>query len=216
MSLPTIDTVFGGNFQSANGSPIDLGTITFQLSQEAQVIGIDSQIVPNTVVSYPLNSSGSVVSSPLWGTDQLNPAGLYYIVNIYNNLGQLCAGPLNAIISGQSPIDLGNLVFSGVNPVYVTFSLADNYLNINTSETIPALQGNNLFITLESGTAGIALSLPSATGNTGLSIRFIKIDSSVGSAVISGGLAGTYTLTNIYQYVVFESDGTYWYVIGNN
>jgi hypothetical protein len=211
-----IGEIFGGNFQNAMGIPLSGGHITFQLSQQCQVAGGDAQIVPNNIISYVLNSSGSVNLSSIWFNTQLNPPGTYYTVKIYNQGGQLCAGPMIWILSGSSPLDLGSIVSSGTGFIYITYSVADAVNNYTTSQTIVMASGLNLFGTCVGGSSGISLALPSASLYPGLSVKLIKTDSGVGYVTVTGGVYGNYILSNQEQYVIFESNGTSWYVMGNN
>ena len=44
--------------------------------------------------------------------------------------------------------------------------------------------------------------------------RIVKRDALAGTVTFTGWIRGNYILSNQDQYVVFESDGTNWYVIG--
>lgn len=91
-------------------------------------------------------------------------------------------------------------------------SFTDTVQAFTASGTVSIAAGQNLFGTCI-GTS--TLSLISPVGLAGQYIKLIKIDNS-GMNTISGGIGGNYFLTNFYQYVIFESDGVSWYVIGNN
>jgi hypothetical protein len=115
--LATIDQITGGAFQDPAGNVLNGGSISFQLSSPAQTIN-DGQAVQDITITYPLNASGSVAASPLYGNDQLTPTGTFYSVRIYNAAGALVRGPENWVIGGSSPIDLGTIAASTPSSSY--------------------------------------------------------------------------------------------------
>ncbi|HET9283175.1 MAG TPA: glycosyl hydrolase family 28-related protein [Candidatus Angelobacter sp.] len=113
-----IGNIFGGAFQDAGGNVLSGGSITFQLSNAALVIGT-GQIVQNVPQTFTLNNLGSVpANTPLWFNDQLQPNGTHYIVTIYNSNGALVRGPEDWVIAGSSPVDLGTIVISSPTVSY--------------------------------------------------------------------------------------------------
>ncbi|MCU1305178.1 MAG: hypothetical protein JWQ87_5462 [Candidatus Sulfotelmatobacter sp.] len=107
--MASIDQIQGGSFQDPAGNAVNGGSISFTLSAPAQTLN-DGQAVQDSTVTFPLNSTGSVALTNLWGNDQLTPVGTYYIIKIYNANGALVRGPENWAIIGNSPIDLGTIV----------------------------------------------------------------------------------------------------------
>lgn len=97
-------------------------------------------------------------------------------------------------------------------------SIRDTVVDYTSTQTI-ILQNsqNSLFGVCTGGTVGITLTLPTTIGNQGRRIRLIKVDSAIGAVNILGLIGGgTYTLGNQHQYVILETEGENWYVIGNN
>jgi hypothetical protein len=227
--MPAIDTIFGGKFQDSSGNVLVGGKITFQLSQEAQFIGGDAQVTPGYIISYVLDSFGSVpANSPLYGNDQLNPSGTYYIVQLFNAQGQLVAGPMNWQILGTSPIDLGTIISAGggqtflsgvvllnpgTNQEILTGNLKiDNGLDVVgtfTDSTGAVGTSGEILSSTVTGTkwissSGVGLTLETngtANSNQGL----LNIASGTGIAVAN--VSGTTTITNS-DILSLETNGT--------
>lgn len=94
---------------------------------------------------------------------------------------------------------------------------------LSTSQALSFSPNANLFVTSVGGASGITLTLPAAGGNGGRRVIIKKTDSGVGSVTIQTATEGeridgvpSYTLLNENQYVVVESDGSSWFVVGNN
>lgn len=92
-------------------------------------------------------------------------------------------------------------------------SATDTVQAFSAPQIIVLAAGQNMFGTVVAAANG--LSLPSTTGLGGQRITLIKTDTS-GFVAIAGAANGTFYLSNQWQYVSFETDGTFWYVIGNN
>lgn len=92
----------------------------------------------------------------------------------------------------------------------------------STSSDLP-LDATHDYIRATGGSgAGITITLPTAVGCAGRIYKIKKIDSGVGPVGIattsSQNVDGqtTYTLANQFQYVIVESNGTDWDIIGQN
>lgn len=85
-----------------------------------------------------------------------------------------------------------------------------------SSNSTVAVNGFSVFGTCTGGASGITITLPTAVGNSGLTIKLLKIDAGVGAITILNSASSYPPLVNQYQYVVFESNGSGWYVVGNN
>jgi len=111
--------VIGGSFQDILGNPIALGSITFELMQDAQVTGQPIDICMGTIITLLLDSSGNVASSPaqnLWSNTQLTPNGTFYRVSVYTANGQLVWGPNSQqIIDSSGSYNVGEWVPGIVN-----------------------------------------------------------------------------------------------------
>ena len=104
-------------------------------------------------------------------------------------------------------------------------SSSDSIQLVNTSQAIDFAGASNTLVLATSGAGGITITLPSAVGVGGQTVKVKKVDSGVGAVAIStvsvqtidGILYGTsYNLTNLMQYVALESDGSNWNIVANN
>ena len=92
---------------------------------------------------------------------------------------------------------------------------ADTFLAASTTQGL-TLGTGNLFVDATAGAGGITLTLPTAAGITGQSARITMIDTGAGGVTIgtTGGQTinggTTYALTNQWQTVTLESNGTNW------
>jgi hypothetical protein len=109
--------IVGGAFQNTEGQPLANGTLTFALSQDAQVSG--QEICSGDIVTVNLDDTGNVPTSPatdIWPNDQLSPTNTFYTISAYSAEGQLVWGPnAQQILSNPSPFNLGALVPGSVN-----------------------------------------------------------------------------------------------------
>lgn len=92
--------------------------------------------------------------------------------------------------------------------------------SVNTTLTIAA--STNYFVKATAGAGGISITLPTSVGLTGQKVRIKKVDSGVGTVTVGTTSAQTidasttYPLTNQWQYVTVESDGSNWLIVENN
>lgn len=92
-------------------------------------------------------------------------------------------------------------------------STTDVVQTFTASGSIALAAGQNLFgTTIQTASS---LQLPSPAGLGGQQVKIVKIDTA-GTTAIGGAAQGSIFLTNVFQYVVFETDGLSWYVIGGN
>lgn len=169
--------------------------------------------------SYP-DANGNIVNT-CWGNDLITPLntlaspgwnGTYYTVQFWNN-GAITSSA-NYLITGSAfNIDTAQPLVSPAQ-LLAGYLMIDTVQAISASGNITSSAANNVFVTATAGASGITIAMPAAT-IAGQRITVIKIDSAVGAVTITGAIA-TYYLTNQYQYVVFESDGTNWYIVGGN
>lgn len=93
---------------------------------------------------------------------------------------------------------------------------------ITISGGVSISSSGNILVLATGGAAGITLTLPTAVGAAGQSACLKKTDSGVGTVTIAttGGQtidgSSNYFLTNQYQYVTVESDGSNWYIVAQN
>lgn len=93
-------------------------------------------------------------------------------------------------------------------------SVNDAVLNYSSPATISINSGQSVFVTCTSGANPLALPTV-ASWMAGLSIKITKTDGT-GFIGITGGINGTYYLSNQYQFWFVECDGTNWYTVGGN
>jgi hypothetical protein len=200
----TIDEIYGGKFSNPDGSPLNGGKILFQLSTNAMVTGGDEQIAQGHIIAYTLDSNGSVpgpdTSHVLWGNDQLTPTNTYYIVRLYNANGQLVAGPMNGVIQGTSPIDLGSVNFSsgaGSGGIGSSLLLQTNDVNNTNQALLDLKQGSNISLANVNGVTtitGTAVPITLQTNGTPNSNQSL-LNIAQGSNMTISNSAGTTTIT---------------------
>lgn len=120
---------------------------------------------------------------------------------------------VTAVPDGGNP---GDVKSSNWNDVH-NWGLASTAYsaNANVPNTIEVIEGTG-------GAGGITLSLPSAAANANKVFYAKKVDSGAGAVTINDVAAAlidgdsSYVLLNQWQYVVLQSNGTRWNVIGGN
>jgi hypothetical protein len=102
----------------------------------------------------------------------------------------------------DGPIKLNQSVQRAYTGIAANTTLDDTYDIIGASAS-----GGNITVTL-----------PSASGNTGLTYIIKKTDATGNTCTVVGTIDGTtnYVLSTQYQYVQVASNGTDWYIIGKN
>jgi hypothetical protein len=92
-------------------------------------------------------------------------------------------------------------------------SVAGNYSVLDADEFIKATAGSS---------GDRTLTMPTAVGRTGKIWKIVRVDSGTSNIVMAttssqtiNGIP-TYTLSNQWQYVWLESDGSNWIVVNNN
>src|SRR5579859_7577302 len=99
-------TIQNGQFQDAAGT-LQAGTLVLQLSQDAVVSGT-GQVAPKSI-SITV-TAGNAAATPVWGNDNLTPAGTTYTARLFDTSGALVWGPENWSITGAGPIEINTLV----------------------------------------------------------------------------------------------------------
>jgi len=109
----TVNQIVGGVFQDSEGNVLANGYLIFVLSQDG-IVNTSTRVCAGYEIRVPLNSSGSVASSPvqnLWPNDVLTPSGTFYTVSAYTASGQLVWGPNpQSVLHTPSPFDIGTWV----------------------------------------------------------------------------------------------------------
>lgn len=96
---------------------------------------------------------------------------------------------------------------------------ADSVQILSTSQTVGFANAVHTMILATGGSfPGITLSLPNAALYPGQVMKIKKMDLTAGAVTISGSVdgAGSYALTNQYQFVALEAGGGSWNVVGGN
>eukprot|EP01029_Cantina_marsupialis_P017245 TRINITY_DN3867_c0_g1_i3.p1 TRINITY_DN3867_c0_g1~~TRINITY_DN3867_c0_g1_i3.p1 ORF type:complete len:974 (+),score=170.36 TRINITY_DN3867_c0_g1_i3:7805-10726(+) len=96
---------------------------------------------------------------------------------------------------------------------------AANVSGISTKNADYTATANDETLLADATTANMTITLPSATGNTGLKITIKRIDTSSNTLSISGNTAtidgqASVTMNVAWQAYTFQCDGTNWYIIG--
>jgi len=91
------------------------------------------------------------------------------------------------------------------------------YVQVSSISTTTTASGNSVYL-CDCTSLGFTLTLPSATGNSGMRITIKKINSANTLTVATGGGnidgASTKTLTTQYTFFTVVADGTNWNVTG--
>ena len=122
------------------------------------------------------------------------------------------AGPESAIITVTDTAGTQTVGLSGIG--YVAGNIPDVLASYSSNSSV-ATSTSNIFGICTGGSSGITLTLPTPAGATGRKITLLKADSGIGTCAIVGSVNFP-VLTNQYQYVVFESNNSNWYTVGNN
>jgi len=141
-----------------------------------------------------------------WGN--VSPAGELFSDVLY---------PIIEIDDATGAIYVGNAATS-------SGSIPDSVQSFSVNTTVTMSGSINSYVAGVGGSSGITLTLPSPAGSdsngsfTGRVFKIKKTDSGAGSVTVSGSIDGSasYVLNNQYQYVILESDGAIWQVVGNN
>ncbi len=110
------NTIIGGGFQNAEGSPLANGFLIMKLSGDEVAMSV-GQIDAGTKIRVPLDSSGNVFGTvSVWPNDVIQPVNSYYTVEAYNANGQLVWGPqYQRVLSSPSPFDIGTWIPNSLN-----------------------------------------------------------------------------------------------------
>lgn len=115
--------IINGNFQSALGTPLAFGYLTFRLNIDG-VTDDNDQIAAGRVVTVPLDIFGNIDGTVLlWPNDQLSPDTVY-LVKAYSAEGQLVWRSQIGIPSGVGPYNIGG---SG-SPAFLLLETGDYIL----------------------------------------------------------------------------------------
>lgn len=146
MSVPC--TLTGGGFQDSEGNVLANGSLTFVLSQDASVGGVN--VCSGVEITFDLDANGNIVSgSQIWGNDVLSPVNTFYQVTGYTANGQRAWGPNNQQVIGTS-FNLGTWVPNQViswTPALSTVTLQHSGVN-NSSQTLLNLESTDSSITI--------------------------------------------------------------------
>lgn len=148
MSSPL--TLTGGNFSDAEGNPLDLGYLIFQLSQDSSVNGIN--VCAGVEIKVPLDSGGSADGTvAIWGNDVLTPVNSYYRVTGYTAQGQPAWGPNNQQVIGSGSFDLSvwvpNQIFSWTPSLAASVLLETDGTPNEVQSILDLKSGNDITLT---------------------------------------------------------------------
>jgi hypothetical protein len=134
--MPSKVTIQNGQFQDAAGT-LQVGTLVIQLSQDAVVSGT-GQVAPKAISIVV--TAGQAAATPVWGNDNLTPAGTTYTARLFDASGALVWGPENWSITGAGPIEINTLVPASGSVSYtgaVVLTPSGNQ-TITTNDLLPA------------------------------------------------------------------------------
>ena len=122
MAVATLTQLIGGNFQDANGNPLEFGYLTLKLSQDGNVAGVGN-ICSGVTITIQLDVNGNVASltSPtpvanqyVWANSNISPINTYYKVTGYTQEGQRAFGLNNQQVAAGATFNVGTWVPNSV------------------------------------------------------------------------------------------------------
>jgi hypothetical protein len=161
MAVATLTQLIGGNFQDANGNPLEFGYLTLKLSQDGNVAGVGN-ICSGVTITIQLDINGNVASltSPTpvanqyaWANSNIAPINTYYKVTGYTQEGQRAFGLNNQQVAAGATFNVGTWVPNSVLswfPSPQPLALEVNGVPVS-SQTINLEAGTNITITDEGG-----------------------------------------------------------------
>jgi hypothetical protein len=213
--MPTPCSVTG-NLQTLTGNQIAQGRIIFQLTNigTGNPIGVSGTSIIPALTYTVLSAIDGSFSVSLWGNDNITPANTLYAVTYRDPQGNEI-GPIQYSIVGATA-NLNSLaaISTTLPPVFITAgNIAFAISNQSTNFTIAN------FATLYRVTTAastITVTLPTAIGFSGQAFIVKKIDSGVGTAILTpvggqtiDGLA-SFTLSAQGQFMGLVSNGATW------
>ncbi len=108
--------IYGGDFQSFEGTPLALGTLVVQLSHDAQELVNPGLLTGAPKITIALDNTGNIPLSAnvmIWPNDQLYTGGgsTYYTVWGYDSTGVFVYGPqFWVLISAVSPYNIAGQI----------------------------------------------------------------------------------------------------------
>jgi hypothetical protein len=219
--MPTPCTV-SGNLQTLTSGQIAQGRVIFQLTNTGtgNPIGVSgTSIFPALVYSVMTGPDGSF-SVSLWGNDNITPANTLYAVTYRDPQGNELGPILYSIVGSAANLNTLTAISTTLPPVFmVSGSLTLAISNQSTNFTVAN------FATLYRVTTAastITVTLPTAIGFPGQLFIVKKIDSGVGTAILTpvggqtiDGLA-SFTLSAQGQFMTLISNGSSWDVWARN
>jgi hypothetical protein len=226
-------TLTNGHIQGANIQLImPLGWMELTLNVDATIIAPPfGQVLAGVTDVVYFDTSSNVITTGgnnvIWSNLELNPQlspvllGTWYIVNFYNSNGaRLNIQPQTwqftvpngtvVDISSMTAINVGGIVYY---PSVLNGGGIDQTVNLTITGGISMTVGQNLLAICSNTTTQ---TLPAAASVPGQTCKLVKGDGGVTVTTVAGLISGNYFLTAQYQYVLCESNGVNWYVVGNN
>lgn len=211
-----------GTWVDPGGNAIAFGIISLKLNQDATVVSTN-QIAPR-IIQFTLTSAGAIpANTQIWANDEISPNGTFYALTIMEQGGGVIYGPEYFTIAGASPININTLVPTGSGTGGTTsINFADSVQFVSANQTLSFLGAFNTLVNATAGAGGITLTLPSAVGLAGQTMRIVMVDTGVGGVNINTTAGQTisgranYALSNQWQYVQVESNNANWIIVANN
>jgi len=213
--MPTPCTV-SGNLQALTSGQIAQGRVIFQLTNIGigNPVGVSgTSIFPALVYSVMTGLDGSF-SVSLWGNDNITPANTLYAVTFRDPQGNEVGPILYSIVGATANLNTLTATSTTLPPVFIT---AGNLsLAISNQSTNFTIANFATLYRVTTAASTITVTLPTAVGVPGQLFIVKKIDSGVGTAILTpvGGQTidtlTTFTLSAQGQFMGLVSNGTTW------
>ena len=109
-------SITGGAFQNLLGAPLAAGTLMLKLSQDSteSVTSPGKTVFAGPKITLTLDSQGNCPATSIWSNAELNEAGTYYSVNLFDVNGiAVLESPLNwAFTQTSGTVNLGSMTNS--------------------------------------------------------------------------------------------------------
>ncbi len=188
-------------------------------------INIGSYAITSGLINGQMISDAASFTGTLTTAAGITQGSGYLNIGSYN-VGTYGSGSINLWYNASAAmLSIGsNVLITGtaMNTVGGSLTIAGSFSTGQTSQTANYIAGTSDQAIFMSAASADTVFLPTAVGIGGRIYTIKKVDAAAnavtvrasGAELIDG--ANTYALASQYKYVVIQSNGTQWFIIGNN